>query len=355
MTPRNIVRNPTPKCVLVTGGAGYIGSHIVWRLIEAGYPVVVLDNLYSGHRWAVHKDAEFVEGDVGDTALVRDVLRKHKVGAVIHLAGYIVVPESVADPLKYYRNNTCASHDLIEACIEAGVNNFVYSSSAAVYGNPERVPLGEDSATIPASPYGSSKLMTEWILRDVASSQKATGRGFRYIALRYFNVAGARSDGRLGQATPTATHLIKVACEAACGLRDHVAIFGTDYDTPDGTCIRDYIHVEDLATAHLAALGYLDNGGASQALNCGYGRGYSVRDVLDMVRTVSGSDFDIRETTRRPGDVTALVADSTRLQRMMDWQPRHANLETICRSAFEWEKTYQLKRANKLMVGSLPR
>lgn len=339
------------RSVLVTGGAGYIGSHIVWRLIEAGYPVVVLDNLYSGHRWAAHQDAEFIEGDAGDAALIRSILHEHKVGAVIHLAGHIVVPESVAEPLRYYRSNTCISRDLIEACLEAGVNNFVYSSSASVYGNPEQVPVGEDSATIPASPYGSSKLMTEWILRDVAAAQETVGQPFRYIALRYFNVAGARADGRLGQATPTATHLIKVACEAACGLRDHVAIFGTDYDTPDGTCIRDYIHVEDLATAHLAALSYLDNGGTSQALNCGYGRGYSVREVLDMVRKVSGTDFDIREAARRPGDIAALIADPTRLQRMMDWQPRHANLETICRSAFEWEKAYQQRRANASMAG----
>lgn len=336
----------------MTGGAGYIGSHTHWQLIEAGFDVVVLDNFYSGQRWAVHPDAKLVEAGAGDVDAVRGVIREHGVKAVIHFAGHIVVPESVSDPLKYYANNTCTSRNLIEACVAEGVKNFVFSSSAAVYGIPRSATVHEDSITNPISPYGSSKLMTEWMLRDVAGSY-ATKRGgapeadlpFTYVALRYFNVAGARPDRKLGQATPEATHLIKTACEAACGLRESVSIYGTDYDTSDGTCIRDYIHVDDLAAAHLAALEYLAKGGASEVLNCGYGRGYSVREVIDMVKRVSETDFPVREEDRRAGDVPVLVSDPARLKHLLDWQPRYADLETICATAYRWEKRYQDRSA----------
>lgn len=341
------MRNPIQKCVLVTGGAGYIGSHIVWRLIEAGYSVVVLDNFYSGHRWAVHPRAELIEGDAGDSDKVQSILRENHIDAVIHFAGHIVVPESVHDPLKYYRNNTCVSRNLIAACVAEGVQQFLFSSSAAVYGMPETVPVEASAPTVPISPYGSSKLMTEWMLRDVAASTVSSDRRFRYVALRYFNVAGARADGELGQATPEATHLIKVACEAACGRRESVSIFGTDYDTPDGTCIRDYIHVDDLAVAHLAALAYLERGGSSEVLNCGYGRGFSVREVIAMVKWVSAKDFPVREVERRAGDPPVLVSDPTRLMRLFDWRPRYADLETICATAYRWEKMHRGRSAGK--------
>jgi UDP-glucose 4-epimerase len=319
--------------VLVTGGAGYIGSHTSHQLVDAGHRVVVLDNLYSGHRWAVPAGAAFVEGDAGDPGLTRPLLRDHAIDAVIHFAGHIVVPESVTDPLKYYRNNTCVSRSLIEACAAEGVNKFIFSSSAAVYGMPERLPANEDSPTAPINPYGASKLMTEWMLRDVAA-----GAHFFYVALRYFNVAGARADGTLGQATPEATHLIKVASQTACGLRDHVAIFGTDYETPDGTCIRDYIHVEDLAQAHLDALAYLARSGASRVLNCGYGRGFTVREILDTVRRVSGVTFKVKEEARREGDPPMLIADAARIREVLGWKPVHDDIEVICGSAYQWEK-----------------
>ncbi len=331
--------------VLVTGGAGYIGSHTVRQLVDAGYPVVVLDNFYSGHRWAVPDAATLVEGDVSDRALVEQVLREHDVQSVVHFAAHIVVPESVADPLKYYRNNTVASCQLLSACASVGVQQFIFSSTAAVYGTPEQIPVDESAPTLPMSPYGSSKLATEWMLRDLLSSQQAvdapTGSGFRYVALRYFNVAGASLDGRLGQATPEATHLIKVSCEAACGKRDRVMVFGTDYPTPDGTGIRDYIHVEDLASAHVAALRHLEQGRPSQILNCGYGRGFSVREVIAMVKKVSGIDFAVADAPRRAGDVSALVADVTRIGQVLDWAPQYDDLELICRTAYEWEKKDQ--------------
>ena len=327
--------------VLVTGGAGYIGSHTARQLVDAGYELTVVDTLYSGHRWAVPQDADFYQLNAGDSKEMVKLLRKRRIEAVIHFAGHIVVPESVRDPDKYYQNNVVNSMNLINACRESGVGLFVFSSSAAVYGNPETVPVSEGDSTMPINPYGRTKLITEWNLNDVATSSSLTsGKDFRYIALRYFNVAGARFDSTLGQATPQATHLIKVACEVALGKRDSLSIFGTDYETPDGTCLRDYIHVEDLASAHLAALLYLAEGGPSDILNCGYGQGYSVREVLKTVRSVSAVDFPIIEAGRRPGDAPQLIADNTRILDILRWSPKHNNFTEICRTAWEWEKRY---------------
>jgi UDP-glucose 4-epimerase len=338
-----------PGVVLVTGGAGYIGSHTCRHLLDAGYRLVVVDNFYSGHRWAVPQRAVLVEGDVGDADLMLETAQAHRVDAVIHFAGHIVVPESVSNPLKYYRNNTVASATLIQACVSAGISKFIYSSSAAVYGIPESLPVSEETPTAPINPYGTSKLMTEWMLRDLAASFDPASldtNAFRYVALRYFNVAGARLDGALGQATPEATHLIKVACETACGLRERVTIFGTDYGTPDGTCIRDYIHVDDLAAAHVAALDYLNRGGPPQTLNCGYGIGFSVRQVLETVKEVSGVNYAIAEGPRRPGDPPSLVADAHRIESVLDWRPRYKDLAVICRSAYNWERRYMRMRAH---------
>lgn len=327
------------KAVLVTGGAGYIGSHTCHQLVEAGHKLVVVDNFYSGHRWAVPDEAILVEGDAGDIELTSQLMREHDVDTVIHFAGHIVVPESVTDPLKYYRNNTQNSRNLIEACVSAGVSQLVFSSTAAVYGIPDEQPATEDTPTAPINAYGRSKLMTEWMLEDVAR-RPDTHPAFRYIALRYFNVAGARPDLRIGQATPEATHLIKVACQAALGQRDSVSIFGTDYPTPDGTGVRDYIHVEDLASAHLAALEYLREGGDSQIMNCGYSHGYSVREVMQMVKRVSGVDFKIVEAPRRSGDPPELVAGTQRIHDVLDWHTRYQDLELICRTAYEWERVW---------------
>jgi UDP-glucose 4-epimerase len=327
--------------VLVTGGAGYIGSHTCRHLLDAGYKLVVLDNFYSGHRWAVPEEATLIEGDAGNHDLARQILREHQIGTVIHFAGHIVVPESVREPLKYYRNNTVASCHLLQACLDIGVDRFIFSSTAAVYGNPVRLPVAEDAPTQPITPYGTSKLMTEWVLRDVAASQPR----FRYVALRYFNVAGARADGTLGQATPEATHLIKVACEAACGLREGITIYGSNYPTPDGTCIRDFIHVDDLALAHVAALSYLRNGGDSQVLNCGYGSGFSVRQVLDTIREVSKVDFNITEGPRRAGDSANLIADAKRIRTVLGWQPKMQDIRFICQTAYDWEKAYLRMRS----------
>ncbi len=334
------------RAVLVTGGAGYIGSHTCRHLVDTGYRVVVVDNFYSGHRWAVPGQATLIEGDVGDKALMDRTLREQEVDAVIHFAGHIVVPESLSDPLKYYRNNTIASFNLLHACADAGVNNFIYSSTAAVYGIPASLPVNEDAPTAPINPYGVSKLMTEWMLRDISASANAaiiaTGGNadFRYVALRYFNVAGARLDGTLGQATPEATHLIKVACQAACGLKNGVTIFGTDHPTPDGTCVRDYIHVDDLAVAHLAALEYLGQGGTSVALNCGYGTGFSVRQALDTVKQVSNVDFKVSEGPPRDGDPPSLIADTGRIREILRWEPKLQDISIICESAYNWEKQY---------------
>jgi UDP-glucose 4-epimerase len=318
--------------ILVTGGAGYIGSHVVRQLGEHRERLVTLDNLSSGYRSAVLY-GEFIAGDTGDAALVAKTLREHRIDTVMHFAAHIIVPESVANPLKYYRNNTANTRTLLECCVAAGVRNFVFSSTAAVYGIPAGGIASEDSPTVPINPYGRSKLMSEWMLRDVAAVTP-----LRYVALRYFNVAGADPGGRIGQSTPEATHLIKVACEHVVGRREQVAIFGTDYETPDGTCIRDYIHVEDLASAHLQALDYLRAGGTSTTLNCGYGQGISVRQVLDAVARVAGRPLRITESPRRAGDPPGLVAAADRIREILSWTPRHRDLEGIVRSALAWEQ-----------------
>jgi UDP-glucose 4-epimerase len=320
---------------LVTGGAGYIGSHVVRQLGEAGERIVVLDNLGKGFRQAVTA-GELVVGEVGDHALVSRLLADHRVDTVMHFAAHTIVPESVALPLKYYGNNTCSTRTLLQACLESGVQHFVFSSTAAVYGMPEGGYAGEDSPTRPINAYGTSKLMTEWMLRDVAAANP-----LRYVALRYFNVAGADPGGRIGQATPGATLLTKAACEAMVGKRSHVSVFGTDYQTPDGTGVRDYLHVEDLASAHLRALDYLRNAGLSVTLNVGYGRGYSVREVLAMVEKIGGKALTIREEPRRAGDPAYLVARAERIRAELGWQPRHDDLSAIVASALTWERKLQ--------------
>lgn len=324
------------KTILVTGGAGYIGSHTVRQLVQAGYEVIVVDNLYSGFRWAVDEAAQFVEANCGDLPLVSGLIEANKVDAVIHFAGHVVVPESVADPLKYYANNTVNSQRLIQACRAGGVGSFIFSSTCSIYGESEVVPIDENVPSNPINPYACSKLMTEWMLRDTAAAA-GPDAPFNYVALRYFNVAGAALDGRLGQATPEATHLIKVASEAACGKREKLDIFGTDYPTPDGTCVRDYIHVEDLAAAHVMALDYLRARRPSTLMNCGYGQGYSVREVIEVMRKVSGVDFPAVETGRRSGDPPMLIADNARIRQALGWEPRCDDLELICRTALDWE------------------
>jgi len=318
--------------VLVTGGGGYIGSHMVYALVDAGEHVVVLDNLTTGFDWAVAKGASLVIGDTGDQSRVAALIAEHRVDAIIHFAASIVVPDSVRDPLGYYRNNTANSRALIETAIKGGVPHFIFSSTAAVYGNPERVPVREDDPTAPTSPYGSSKLMTEIMLRDAAAAH-----GLRHVILRYFNVAGADPLGRAGQSTVGATHLIKVAVETALGLRPKVEVFGTDYPTPDGTCIRDYIHVCDLVRAHSDALAYLRSGGASTTLNCGYGRGFSVLDVIEIVKRVSGVDFEVEFSGRRPGDPARIVAASDRARATLKWQPGFDDLQIVVTHALAWE------------------
>ncbi len=318
--------------VLVTGGAGYIGSHMVHALLDAGERVVVLDNLTTGFDWAVAPGASLVIGETGDQSCVAALIAEHLIDVVIHFAASTVVPDSLRDPLGYYRNNTANSRALIETAVKQGVRHFIFSSTAAVYGNPKRVPVREDDATAPMSPYGSSKLMTEIMLRDAGSAY-----GLRHVILRYFNVAGADPLGRTGQSTRRATHLIKVAVEAALGLRPKLEVFGADYPTPDGTCIRDYIHVCDLVRAHSDALAYLRGGGESTTLNCGYGRGFSVREVIDTVKQVSGVDFKVEFTGRRAGDPANIVAASDLVRSTLKWQPRFHDLQTIVTHALAWE------------------
>jgi UDP-glucose 4-epimerase len=320
--------------VLVTGGAGYIGSHMVLALTDAGQKVVVVDNLSTGFRAAVRAPAVLVEGNVGDQPLVTRVIEEHGVDAIIHFAGSIVVPDSVADPLGYYLNNTSNSRTLIETAVKAGVKAFIFSSTAAVYGNPKQIPVTEDADLKPVSPYGTSKLMTEMMLADTAFAHD-----FRYVALRYFNVAGADPSGRAGQSTPRATHLIKVACETALGKRASMDVFGTDYPTPDGTCVRDYIHVTDLVAAHVAALHYLRDGGTSEIFNCGYSAGYSVLQVIEAVKKAAGHPFPVKMGPRRPGDAEAIVAASAKIRSRLGWEPRYADLDTIVSHALAWEKS----------------
>jgi len=324
--------------ILVTGGAGYIGSHVVRQLGEAGHRIVVLDNLSTGFKESV-LHGELIIGDTGDQTLVNQILKEHDIGAVLHFAANIVVPESVSNPMKYYGNNTCNTHNLLDCCQKAGISHFIFSSTAAVYGNPDELPASEETPLVPINPYGTSKLVSEWMLRDLAAACDLS-----YVILRYFNVAGANIEGQIGQSTPQATHLIKVACEVAAGAREQVAIFGTDYPTEDGTGVRDYIHVDDLASAHLKALDYLRNGGESTALNCGYGRGFSVRQVLNAVEKCHGSPLKIVEEPRRAGDPSALIAAASKIRNTLGWQPQHNDLTLIAQTALDWEKKIQAKK-----------
>lgn len=329
----------TKMAVLVTGGAGYIGSHMVLALRDAGEDVVVLDNLSTGFKWAVPEDVPLMIGDFGDEALVRDLLAKYDVKSIAHFAARIVVPESVSDPLGYYLNNTAKARQLIACAVEAGVDHFIFSSTAAVYGDPEHNPVTEDETLKPVSPYGRSKLMVEWMLQDTARAHP-----MRYAILRYFNVAGADPKGRSGQSTPNATHLIKVAVQAALGHRNGMDVYGVDYATPDGSCVRDYIQVTDLAQAHLDALTYLRNGGDSITCNCGYARGYSVLEVVDVVKKVSGVDFPVRIVGRRPGDPSAIVAGNARIRSALNWSPRYNDLDLIVQQALDWERRLHNKQ-----------
>lgn len=319
--------------ILVTGGAGYIGSHVVRQLSEAGHRVVVFDNLSTGSADALIHGERLIVGDLSDPEQIDRVLRETGCKSVLHFAAAIIAPESVHLPLKYYTNNTRNTLNLLRACVDNGVERFIFSSTAAVYGIPEGGEASEETPTVPINPYGTSKLMSEWMLRDAALAH-----GFSYVALRYFNVAGADPKARMGQRTPDATHLIKVCCQAALGMRDSVSIFGTDYDTTDGTGIRDYIHIEDLASAHLRALDYLHKGGGSTIINVGYGQGGSVRQVIDVVKKVSGVDFKVVEGPRRPGDPPNLVAGAQRIRSLLGWTPSHADLTTIIEDAWRWEK-----------------
>ena len=319
--------------VLVTGGAGYIGSHMVLALAEAGESVVVIDNLSTGFSTSLPEGVPLFIGDAADENLVEGVIAAHGVESIVHFAGSVVVPDSMRDPLAYYRNNTMTTRSLLNAAVKCGVNRFIFSSTAAVYGNPERMPVTEDAPTRPLSPYGSSKLMTEIMLHDVAQAH-----GMNYVVLRYFNVAGADPHARIGLATVGATHLLKIAVEAATGQRAKIDVFGTDYPTPDGSCVRDFIHVSDLAQAHRAALSYLRNDGPSTTLNCGYGRGTSVLETIEAVRRVSGRNFAVQYAARRPGDIMPMIADTSRIGTTLDWTPQYADLETIAAHALAWEE-----------------
>ena len=324
--------------VLVTGGAGYIGSHMVLALHDRGERPVVLDNLSTGFAWAVPEGVELVVGDMGDAGLVGAVIERHGIREIAHFAAKIVVPDSVADPLGYYENNTSKSRTLLETAVRHGVERMIFSSTAAVYGDVSGEPVGETTLPAPVSPYGRSKLMTEWMLADTS-----VAHGLRYVALRYFNVAGADPGGRVGQSTPAATHLIKVAAQAALGQRPRLDVYGTDYPTPDGSCLRDYIHVSDLADAHLVALDHLRGGGESLTLNCGYGRGYSVLEVIEVMKRVSGVDFPVALSPRRAGDPAAIVARAERIRTELGWTPKRDDLEGIVRSALDWEKHLAIK------------
>jgi UDP-glucose 4-epimerase len=319
--------------VLVTGGAGYIGSHMVLELLDAGESVVVLDNLSTGFRWAVPDGVPLIIGDFGDEDLVTELLIRRRINAIIHFAAKIVVPESVADPLGYYLNNTTKARTLLACAVDADVKHFIFSSTAAVYGDPLHNPVTEDESLKPVSPYGRSKLMVEWMLEDTAKAHNLS-----YIVLRYFNVAGADPNGRSGQSTPNATHLIKVAVQTALGHRDKMQVFGTDYPTPDGTCVRDYIQVTDLVRAHMDALRHLRSGGASLTCNCGYAKGFSVLEVIDAVKKVSGVDFKVEKSERRPGDPAAIVADNQRIKTILGWTPKYDDLELVVRQALDWER-----------------
>lgn len=318
--------------LLITGGAGYIGSHVVKALEASGHQLVIYDNLSTGHKEAITY-GELVIGDLQDRPKLEALFAAQKFDAVLHFAGSIVVPESVSDPLKYYQNNTVNSHQLISICQKFGVKKFIFSSTAAVYGMPKDGVCSEDSALAPINPYGYSKMMTEQMLKDVSASSD-----FRYVALRYFNVAGSDPEGKIGHSFPDATHLIKVAAEVAVGKRDHIKVFGTDYETPDGTCVRDFIHVTDLAQAHVDALEYLNRGGKSEILNCGYGHGFSVREVLARVKEISGVNIKIEDCPRRAGDAASVTAKADRIQAVIGWKPKYDDLNLIIKSAYEWEK-----------------
>jgi len=326
--------------ILVTGGAGYIGSHMVLALTDAKEQVVVLDNLSTGFEWAIAPQAKLVRGDIGDEELVERVIRENRIDAIVHFAGSIVVPDSVSDPLGYYNNNTVKSRALMAAAVKARVKHFIFSSTAAVYGNPETMPVFESARPAPISPYGTSKLMTEMMLHD-----SHVAYGLNYVALRYFNVAGADPKGRSGQSTPRATHLIKVACQTALGQRASMDVFGTDYPTPDGTCLRDYIHVSDLISAHMDALAHLRRGGDSGIFNCGYGKGYSVLEVIAAVEKAFGGPVNHKLVPRRAGDPAGIVAGADRVREILGWKPQYADLDLIVRSALDWEKHLMRRNA----------
>jgi UDP-glucose 4-epimerase len=322
--------------IFVTGGAGYIGSHIVKALGEKGYDIVVYDNLSHGHEWAILY-GKLIQGDLADRKLLRTTVAEEQPDAVIHMAALIVVDESMREPLTYYRNNFINTLNLLETCVEQNITKFIFSSTASVYGIPEEAPVTEEAPLRPINPYGASKVMVEQVLKDISASGS-----LQYVSLRYFNVAGADPHARIGQARKDATHLITVSLRTALGMRSHLDIFGTDYPTPDGTCIRDYIHVDDLSDAHIRALEYLMSGGSSTIYNCGYGHGFSVREVVEQVKKVTATDFPVHYTVRRPGDPPSLIADSSKLRKELGWKPRYDDLEYIIKTAWEWEKKITL-------------